>query len=346
MNATISHDHLLEALDFECAWRTQRVTGHKTYEARLLALLPDIQTPWWRRHEAIPAAGEGGTAIPSLRQALEHATASGTPVLAGTLELQKIARAALRMGAWQLLGAVMRTLLYQLRAQCATPQRMSQACGLVAEWALAGLRSREAFIYCHESLAWGGEPHRIRSYLAYAQTSLEATGTRDKIDLLLSTEATERQESLTGRRPFGNLHAFRLRCLQAASQQIPCPEQEEWMHAGERKTAAHHLAICAAWATQCVVSPSGEQPAPETALTFLRTSGRWRDWFLLSGAAPGACPAPRAEEQAFVGQVDALVDTLPRPPALTPDSLYLDELPHSLPPPTPHDCLKAFLCCI
>lgn len=350
-----------KALIFENALRVQGIGHDGNYQKELLSMIPPARDgAWWRQSHALPTSLNltNERALEILRDTLEwivdHRSEEWS--LVTTLELQGIARASLRIGAWKLLQSTLYHLFDSLRTYLPTPQRMSRATGLLTEWALASRHPDIAFIYSQESLAWGGEPHRIRSYMAYARSCFQSTGPRDEIDILLSTQAVERQPGLSSREIFGKLHEIRLDSL--ALLNAPPPARQTKVDLIREKifqffkgfphdtTAATHLVRCTAAVMKEYLGdiiPSSDLAA---AIRGLTESGRWRDRRLLNQIDPSLFSPLLPEETAFVEGLDQLSSILKKDAFLTPDSFYLDMLPTSISQISDQDVLICFLCCI
>lgn len=358
------HASLLESLAHENAWWPQpQGSPGSDYETRLLSPPTQAGDAWWRQSNALPPSELlADQAVAFLRQALAQASKNESPgaVIETTLELQKMARALLRIGAWKLLRPVLRMLLDQLRSGLPSPRRMSQATGLTAEWALAAVRPRVAFIYNQESLAWGCEPHRIRSYLAYARACLNPESMRDELDLSLSMHATERQESLSGRTIFNELHQIRLNCLALLVGPVGSTEvdrdaiQRQFQAFFDRHStdepkpsAATHLVTCAAAAIKGLLADiSVSEGAVDSSLRFLAETGRWRDRQLLHQIAPSRFAPLSSQESDLVEGLNQTAASVPTDDFETPDSPYLASLPPTVEQPSVREALIAFLCCI
>lgn len=345
---------LMESMLYENALTDH---GHSTtYENFLLSPIMPPEHAWWRCHQALPPATiPTNTAVKLLHDALMQAAnpQSAEDIPGSTLELQKIARLALRIGSWKLLQPVLRILLDQLRSQLPTSRRMSQATGLIAEWALASLQPQIALIYSQESLAWGAEPHRIRSYVAYAHACLKTGSVRDDMDMLLSMQAAERQALLSDRIVFGKLHQIRLACLTpsdgtsrffSTSIENLTAMVQNFLRDSNPDHPATHLAACAAAASEIDL---GEFTfAVQSGINFLIRSGRWRDRLLLNQIDPSRFASLSLHEEKLVSSLNEIAAALPDDPSVTPDSLYLPILPSSALQASPQEALTAFLCCI
>lgn len=352
MNPANTPEFLLDAFNYECAWNHPQVkASDPRYEPELLSLLPHRpEKCWWRPPYSFSFSEfSAEQEVSALREALTNLFAAdhSVQILSGTLELQLIARSSLRLGAWKLLQKTLGYLLFQLRSHCPSPQRMSRACGLLAEWALADLNYPIAMIYGQESLVWGGEPHRIRSYLAYAQASESKRDSRAEIDLLLSTEAVNRHSHLSERKGFSHLHAYRIACLQSIATNTRFPGFENWEPSTESASSPVHLAHCAFWATQTFQNNAESSAPPIESLKLLRNSGRWRDRLILSQLTAHPLLSLSADESSFLHELDKLSELFPVIPSQIPDGPYLADLNdqifrHPVPKPT----LQAFLSCI
>ncbi len=305
-------------------------------------LLERYQAPaigWWREHHALPDASlPSKEAIQSLQDTLHWICSHSEweASIATTVELQLIARMALRIGAWKLLKAALSFLLYQLRSHIPTPLKMSKATGLLTEWALSANIPSIAFIYGRESLMWGSEPHRIRSYLAYARACLKANTPRDELDILLSLQATEHQIQIANRKAFGDLHEIRIGCLNILQPSPLLPSYRKALKTKirnflESASPTHSATFLVSCTLASMKNFNLEQVSPaslQDAQQWLTTSGRWRDRILLNQVNPEIFPTLTTGENDFLEELNALSSHFsPLPDCETVDGPYLNELP-------------------
>jgi hypothetical protein len=282
-----------------------------------------------------------------------HATQD--PFLA-TLDRQMMVRACLRLGAWRMLGSLLGTQLRELRASCPTPYRMSRATGLVTEWALAAAQPALAIFYANESLAWGAEPHRIRSYLAYATQARQCgSSPLDEIHFLLSTEATRLQASLEDRHVFSLLHTLRLRIIRNLLPKCAA-HAEGWntlkrdlmtlLEAAPEDSSPLHQGILSAALLPGSCSPICSAEQVQSAVCALFRMGRWRDLTLLHQSDPERFTKLVPSAVDFVAQLDARSELIGLGPAGPADRPLLESLPLSITTDSPDEAALRFLSCI
>jgi hypothetical protein len=291
-----------------------RADSGGSYELDLLG--PSIQgnPAWWRDFSfRFEPDFKADAALAALDCALSWHTTQD-PFLA-TLDRQLMARACLRLGAWRMLGSLLGTQLRELRASCPTPYRMSRATGLTAEWALAADQPALAIFYANESLAWGAEPHRIRSYLAYATHARQCgVAPLDEIHFLLSTEATRLQASLKDRHVFSLLHTLRLRIIRHLLPKGTA-HADGWntlkrdliflLEAAPADSSPQHQGILSAALLPGACAPICSAEQVQSAVRALFRMGRWRDLILLHQSGPERFARLAANAVDFVAQLDA-----------------------------------------
>lgn len=265
--------------------------------------------------------------------------------LAEAESLQWIARYALRLGAWQLLSRCIGRLLSWVRSWLPTPYRLSLVTGLVAEWALASGNGKIAIIYASESFAWGSEPHRIRSYLAYAHLLMGSPREcRDELNFVLSHAATTQLPELSGRRPFTSLHEYRLTLLR----------QETWPQESfanllkkcldvESPLIVPQLALLADWA---MFQSSNIALFPSSVIQLFVQQGRWRDLRLAELSSCNQLFLLTGDQHAWINKLDELAESLVWPEPSIVDRHYIDQLPTTILDDDPFFARRRMLCCI
>lgn len=347
---------LREALVTELSHSTApRTVSISAYDRSLLGDEVDGMHAWWRDpHFVFDDTFDHELALTAIRSALlSHRSVD---VILVTLDLQLMCRACLRLGAWNLLADLLGALIRLLRQSCPTPLRMSRVTGLIAEWSLAAGLPDLAMLYADESLAWGAEPHRIRSYIAYALINQHPSISSpiDQIHWFLSMEATRLQSALESRQIFALLHNLRLRCLSRLLSKTDSRLHDEALLLRDAKPlmestsaspiplALGHLALALCQDPSVAV---GQQDRTTQACQILRHAGRWRDLMLLSMARPDLCGPLSEQSASWLKQLDGLTTEMNLPKAGPVDRDYLARLPRTM-AALPHAASVRFLSCI
>lgn len=342
--------------------RTTPIPTGPSYEAEILAALPGGMSLWWRPPQfRFDADLDFELGVSQLADALSQhrELPKGGRVLVSGIDRQLMARAALRLGAWNLLSVLVRTQLRESRSACPTAYRLSRATGLVAEWALASGQPDIAIVYIDESLTHGTEQHRMRSYLGYANVLQNRShfSPLDDIPFLLSIEATRRQVALGNRHMFSLLHAVRLRCLSLLNNDCSPSQSElarvqsdyalliEQAQPGSSPRFLATLAVTVALPAGTISIAPGDL---EAAIDFLFGAGRWRDLQLLHLTDPTRFPRLPPRAVAFIRQMDQLghVWTSQMPVAGPVDRELLAALPTGIQTANAREAQRRMLCCI
>ena len=330
------------------------------HESELLASLPGGGERWWRDPQHRYRSGfDPDRAAIQLADALSHhrQLPEDRRVLLAGLDRQLMARTCLRLGAWELLRGLLGAQLRECRSLCPTPYRLGRATGLAAEWALAAGLPEPAFAYIDESLAWGTEPHRAKSYFAYAHALQggDANSPLGDLPWLMSFEATRCQPALSERHGFSILHALRHRCLRLLGDGrrddgTAFATLDEGFSAlrsiARVGSPQRHLAILAVAVVPGAQALLSSDDRLADAIAFLKEGGRWRDLSLLKQA--DCCRADEAGSHDFTlsTRLNSLVPELALEPPGPVDRDLLDMLPSSLTAATPDEARRRFLCCI
>lgn len=229
----------------------------------------------------------------------------------GAAALLSVARLALRMGAWQLLGTVLPCAIGLARS---APQsrRLSVATGLVAEWALVCGQPRTACLYASESLYHGSERQRIRGYLGLAHAM---AGCWDRARLLCEEawSAQNLQEEAAAKAPFGALNLIRIESLRTIAEDSPVylDAARQRFHNSRQRFAQSpspipqlHSRLALALATEHCESRKMHEEIHAIQDDLFR-EGRWRDGELIDRKA-GAGKPPCKKRQEIVSSLDAM----------------------------------------